>query len=235
MSLAVERYMLQFFLRRLIRSNFLGEYLVFKIISLVLITILIILMYFSLVNINDIYLRVFHKELDFFEINSLVSGLHMIYLFVIFFSLNTDYSHYYPFFRLPVNKNRIIKIFFIKRILFNKFIILFFALLVLVAFTNEVLKNRTVLENFKWLAANFAFSGLTGLVAFHTKKIFITGNNILIILIPVSAFICLGFFIKSGIFVYLMSSNAGLLYVLIITALVFIIFKIMRKLKLIVI
>lgn len=226
--------MFQFFLRRLMRSNFLEEYLIFKIISLVLIVTLFIPLFFLLVNINDIYLRVFHKELDFYGINRLISNLHLIYLFLIFFSVNTDYSHYYPFFRLPVNKNRIIKIFFIKRILFNKFIILFFALLLLVALTNEILKNRTVLENFKWLATNFTFSGIIGLVAFHTKKIFVTGTSILIVLIAVLAIICLSFFIKSDLFISLLSSNTNLLYVLVIITLIFTILSIMRKLKLIV-
>ena len=216
------------------RSNFLEEYLIFKIISLVLIVTLFIPLFFLLVNINDIYLRVFHKELDFYGINRLISNLHLIYLFLIFFSVNTDYSHYYPFFRLPVNKNRIIKIFFIKRILFNKFIILFFALLLLVALTNEILKNRTVLENFKWLATNFTFSGIIGLVAFHTKKIFVTGTSILIVLIAVLAIICLSFFIKSDLFISLLSSNTNLLYVLVIITLIFTILSIMRKLKLIV-
>ena len=234
MSVIAERYMFQFFLKRLIRSNFLGEYLIFKIISLVLIVTLFIPLFFSLVNINDIYLKVFHKELDFYGINRLISNLHMIYLFVIFFSVNTDYSNYYPFFRLPVNKKRIIKIFFIKRILFNKFIILFFALLFLVAFTNEILKSRTVLENFKWLVTNFTISGIIGVVAFYTKKIFVTRTGILIVLIPVLAIICLGFFIKSDLFISLLRSSVNFLYVPVLLILIFIIHSIMRKLKLVV-
>ena len=234
MSVIAERYMLQFFFRRLIRSNFLGEYLIFKIISLVLVVAILIPLFFSLVNINDIYLRVFHKELDFYGINRLISNLHMIYLFVIFFSVNTDYSHYYPFFRLPVNKKRIIKFFFIKRILFNKFIILFFALLLLVAFTNEIFKNRTVLENFKWLVTNFTISGIIGLVAFLTKKLFLTGKSILIVLIPVLSLICLSLFIKSDLFISLMRSSVNFLYIPVLLILIFIIHSIMRKLKLIV-
>lgn len=226
--------MFQFSLRRLIRSNFLGEYLIFKIISLVLIVTLFIPLFFSLVNINDIYLKVFHKELDFYGINRLISNLHMIYLFVIFFSVNTDYSHYYPFFRLPVNKNTIIKIFFIKRILFNKFIILFLALLLLVAFTNEVTKNRTVLENFKWLVTNYTISGIIGLIAFHIKKIFVTGKSILIVLIPVLTLICLSLFIKSDLFISLLRSSVNFLYVPVLLILIFIIHSIMGKLKLII-
>jgi hypothetical protein len=204
MYFTIEKYTVQFFFKRIIRSGLLREYLFFNVISLFLISGLLIPFIYFLIYINEVYLKVFHREIDVNGLNAIVSNFQLAYLFLIFITVKTDLSFFYPLFRLPVNKKNLVKIFLLKRIYFNKFSILLYAIIIIIALTNNLFTDSTGIAKLKWMAANFIISAITGLAAFYSKRSFLTGISVASVLTIILIASILSLFITSHLFISLL-------------------------------
>ncbi len=128
MYFKIEKYMVQFFLKRIIRSGLLREYLFFNVISLLL-----------------------------------ISGLLVPFI----------YS-------------------------------LLYAIIIIIALTNNLFTDSAGIAKLKWMAANFIISAITGLAAFYSKRCFLKGISVASVLIIILIVSILSLFITSQLFISLL-------------------------------
>lgn len=213
MYLLVEKYILQFYVKKIIRYNYSGEYLFFKIISFILTVTAFIILALSAYHINDIYFQLYKKKFDLHSLNCILSNIYLIHIFLLLIILKTDSCEYCPFYRVPVNKRRLEVILLVKKIYLNKFSIMLIALLIILVLNNNVFNTFSVLKRISWAVSNIIIIYTINVIAFFIKKTFITKFTVCTLLTIIFSIGLLSMIVASDLFINLLNRITDFKYI----------------------